>query len=96
MNIYVSGLNYKLTDDDLRLLFEQYGKVTSAKVIMDKYSGQSRGFGFVEMPEDGQKAIDSLHQTEVQGKKIEVSVARPQTERKSFDSNKGYGNKNRW
>ncbi|MBC8048236.1 MAG: RNA-binding protein [Fimbriimonadaceae bacterium] len=84
MNIYVSGLSYKLTNDDLRLLFEQHGEVTSAKIIMDKFTQQSRGFGFVEMPEGGQKAIDSLHESVVQGKKIEVSVAKPQTERKTF------------
>lgn len=96
MNIYVSGLNYKLTNDELRLLFEQYGEVTSAKIITDKVSGQSRGFAFVEMPENGQKAIDELNGTSVQNKTIAVSVAKPQADRKSFGGNKSFGNNNRW
>ncbi len=94
MNIYVSGLNYKLTNDELRILFEQYGEVSSAKIINDRTTGQSRGFGFVEMPEGGQNAIDSLNGTSVLEKTISVTVARPQTERKSFDSKRSYGGNN--
>ncbi len=82
MNIYVSGLSFKLNDADLRQLFEAYGEVSSAKIIMDKFTGRSRGFGFVEMnDEEGQKAIDALNETEVDGKVVGVSVARPREER---------------
>ena len=64
MNIYISNLSYDVNDSDLRELFEEYGEVSSAKVIMDRETGRSRGFGFVEMSDDtqGQKAIDELNQ----------------------------------
>ena len=63
MNIYISNLSYDVNDSDLRELFEEYGEVSSAKVIMDRETGRSRGFGFVEMSDDtqGQKAIDELN-----------------------------------
>lgn len=103
MNIYVSGLSFKLNDADLRQLFEEYGEVSSAKIIMDKFTGRSRGFGFVEMGDDeGQKAIDALNETEVDGKVVGVSVARPREERpRGNNFNRGGGgggggfNKNR-
>lgn len=90
MNIYVSNLSYKLTDNDLRKLFEEYGEVSSAKVIMDRESGRSRGFGFVEMPIDteGQKAIDELNQAEYYGKVINVNIARPRPEGDRRDGNR--------
>ena len=92
MNIYVSGLSFKLNDADLRQLFEEYGEVSSAKIIMDKFTGRSRGFGFVEMnDEDGQKAIDALNEAEVDGKAIGVSVARPREERPRNNFNRGGG-----
>lgn len=92
MNIYVSGLSFKLNDADLRQLFEAYGEVSSAKIIMDKFTGRSRGFGFVEMnDEDGQKAIDALNEAEVDGKVIGVSVARPREERPRNNFNRGGG-----
>ncbi len=92
MNIYVSGLSFKLNDADLRQLFEEYGEVSSAKIIMDKFTGRSRGFGFVEMnDEDGQKAIDALNEAEVDGKVIGVSVARPREERPRSNFNRGGG-----
>jgi RNA recognition motif-containing protein len=83
MNIYVANLSFNITDDDLRELFEAYGNVSSAKVIMDRMTGRSRGFGFVEMDNDteAQKAIDELNQGEFDGKVISVSVARPRTDR---------------
>ena len=83
MNIYISNLSYDVNDSDLRELFEEYGEVSSAKVIMDRETGRSRGFGFVEMSDDtqGQKAIDELNQAEYDGKVINVTVARPRTER---------------
>ncbi|MCC8198718.1 MAG: RNA-binding protein [Tannerellaceae bacterium] len=82
MNIYISNLSYSITDGDLTDLFNEYGPVTSAKVIMDRETGRSRGFGFVEMEDaDGQNAIDELNNAEYEGKTISVSVARPRTER---------------
>lgn len=83
MNIYISNLSFDVNDSDLRELFEEYGAVSSAKVITDKFSGKSRGFGFVEMDndEEGQKAIDELNQAEYDGKVINVSVAKPREER---------------
>ena len=83
MNIYISNLSYDVNDSDLRELFEEYGEVSSAKVIMDRETGRSRGFGFVEMSDDtqGQKAIDELNQAEYDGKVINVNVAKPRTGR---------------
>jgi len=79
MNIYVGNLSWQMTDEDLRTLFEQYGSVTSAKIVKDKVSGRSKGFGFVEMPEDGeaQTALTSLYESEVLGRKIIVNEAQP-------------------
>ncbi|MFN0276850.1 MAG: RNA recognition motif domain-containing protein [Chitinophagales bacterium] len=92
MNIYVSGLSFKLDDADLRQAFEAYGEVTSAKIIMDKFTGRSRGFGFVEMnDEDGQKAIDALNGQAIDGKTIAVSVAKPREDRPKKTFNRGGG-----
>lgn len=91
MNIYVSNLSYAVNDSDLRDLFGEYGEISSAKVIMDRESGRSRGFGFVEMPDDieGQKAIDELNQVEYDGKVINVNVAKPRTDRPRNNNNRG-------
>ena len=82
MNMYVSNLGFHVTDEDLKKLFASYGDVTSAKVIMDKVSGKSRGFGFVEMQSEpeAQKAMQELEGFEVEGRVISVSVARPKSE----------------
>jgi RNA recognition motif-containing protein len=79
MNIYVGNLSWQMTDEDLRTMFEQYGSVTSAKIVKDKVSGRSKGFGFVEMPEDSeaQNALSSLYESEVMGRKIIVNEAQP-------------------
>ncbi len=79
MNIYVGNLSPDVKDETIREAFESFGEVTSAKVIRDKYTGQSRGFGFVEMTTQSQAetAIKSLHGKELQGKQITVSEARP-------------------
>ena len=81
MNIYVGNLSNDVTDETIRETFESFGEVTSAKVITDKYTGQSRGFGFVEMPEQSQAqtAIKSLNGKELKGKQMSVSEARPRT-----------------
>ncbi|MCI2144840.1 MAG: RNA-binding protein [Bacteroidales bacterium] len=88
MNIYVSHLSWGTKNDSLKALFEQYGEVSSASVITDRETGRSRGFGFVEMPndEEGQKAIDALDNTDFEGKTITVNVARPREDRSG-----GYG-----
>jgi RNA recognition motif-containing protein len=88
MNIYISNLSYDVNDGDLRELFEEYGAVSSAKVITDRMSGRSRGFGFVEMDDNtqGQKAIEELNQCEYDGKVINVNVAKPKTERTGGNS----------
>ena len=85
MNIYISGLSYGINDADLNELFSAYGETSSAKVIMDRESGRSRGFGFVEIVNDGdgQKAIDALNGAEFEKKVISVSVARPRSEKPS-------------
>ena len=79
MNIYVGNLPYDATDVTIREAFESFGQVTSARVIKDKYNGQSRGFGFVEMPaqSQGQTAIKSLNGKELLGKQMSVKEARP-------------------
>jgi RNA recognition motif-containing protein len=79
MNIYVGNLAYNATDEMIREAFESFGQVTSARVIKDKYTGQSRGFGFVEMAMESQAqtAIRSLNGKDVLGKEISVSEARP-------------------
>ena len=98
MNIYISGLSFNVNEESLRELFTEYGEVTSANVIMDKYTGNPRGFAFVEMSSDadGQKAIDELNDTEFKGKTISVNVARPRTERNDRgQGNRGSGGYNR-
>lgn len=79
MNIYVGNLSWQMTDEDLKTLFEQYGSVTSAKIVKDKVSGRSKGFGFVEMADDteAQNALSSLYESEVLGRKIIVNEAQP-------------------
>ena len=80
MRIYVGNLSYDMTDDDLRVLFEPYGEVASANVITDKFTGSSKGFGFVEMVarEAGQKAISELRGKEIKGRALNIDEARPQ------------------
>ena len=82
MNIYVGNLSYDATDVTIREAFESFGQVTSARVIKDKYNGQSRGFGFVEMPaqSQAQTAIKSLNGKELLGKQISVNEARPRAD----------------
>jgi RNA recognition motif-containing protein len=83
MNIYVSNLSFNVTDEDLREFFTEYGEVTSAKVITDKFTGKSRGFGFVEMSDNeaASKAIAELDNGVVEGRTIRVQEAKPREER---------------
>ena len=86
MNIYVGNLSWNLKDQDLANLFTPYGEVASAKIVMDKFTQRSKGFGFVEMPDDNaaQKAISQLDGSVVDGRPIKVNVARP---KESKDNN---------
>ncbi|MFV0605457.1 MAG: RNA recognition motif domain-containing protein [Niabella sp.] len=79
MNIYVGNLSWSLKDQDLQNLFSQYGEVSSAKIITDKFTNRSKGFGFVEMAEDEQAkaAIDALNGTELDGRNIVVNESKP-------------------
>jgi RNA recognition motif-containing protein len=79
MNIYVGNLPYTLSDDELRSLFEAYGEVTRAQVVMDKFSGRSKGFAFVEMTNnsEGNEAIQKLNDQDIKGRKLRVNEARP-------------------
>jgi RNA recognition motif-containing protein len=83
MNIYVSNLSFNVTDEDLNEYFAEYGEVSSAKVILDKFTQKSRGFAFVEMSDDeaAKKAISELDGASVDGRTINVSVAKPREER---------------
>lgn len=83
MNIYAGNLPYRISEDELRDLFAQYGDVSSAKIIMDRETGRSKGFGFVEMPDDTQAkaAIEALNGTDVQGRNLVINEARPKPER---------------
>jgi RNA recognition motif-containing protein len=81
MNIYVANIPFKMKDEELLSLFSEFGEVISSKIIMDKFTQRSRGFGFVEMPDDvAQAAIDGLNGREVMGLELRVNEARPKTE----------------
>jgi len=83
MNIYVGNLPFELSEDDLRKAFESYGEVSTVKIVTDRYSGKSRGFAFVEMPDDtqGQEAIDQLNGKDLNGRSLRISKARPRDDR---------------
>ena len=89
MNIYVSNLGFNVEDEDLREFFTPYGEVTSAKIINDKVTGQSRGFGFVEMPDEAaaRKAIAELNEAKVEGRTIIVKEAKPMENRPPRSNN---------
>jgi len=93
MNIYVGNLSSDVTGDDLRQAFEAFGQVESANVIMDKYSGESKGFGFVEMPskEEATAALAEMNGKEIKGKAVNVNEARPRVERPRGGGGGGYG-----
>jgi RNA recognition motif-containing protein len=102
--IYVGGLPYSTTDAQLQEIFSAHGTVESARVISDKFTGRSRGFGFVEMSssEDAQRAIQALNGTDLEGRNLTVNEARPQEKRFGFGGDRGGqrrgggGGRNRW
>ena len=79
MNIYVGNLSWNLSDQELENLFSEFGEISSAKIVLDKFSNRSKGFGFVEMSndDDAQKAIDMFNGQEIDGRKLTVNEARP-------------------
>jgi RNA recognition motif-containing protein len=84
MNIYVGNLAFSITEDELRQAFEAFGKVDTATIIKDKYSGQSKGFGFVEMPsgDEARAAIEGLNGKDLKGRNLNVNEARPRAEKR--------------
>ncbi|MFT4071367.1 MAG: RNA-binding protein [Dysgonamonadaceae bacterium] len=100
MNIFIAGLSYNINDADLKELFGEYGAISSAKVITDRETGRSKGYGFVEIEDQvaGQKAIEELNGAQYDGRTISVSEARPRTEgaprrnNGGFNRNAGGGN----
>ncbi len=97
MNIFIAGLSFKVNDADLSNLFEEYGSITSAKVIVDRQTGRSKGYGFVEMDDNeaGAKAIAELNGAEYDGRTISVSEARPREARPERAPRRDFGGGNR-
>ncbi|MHC4575424.1 MAG: RNA recognition motif domain-containing protein [Planctomycetota bacterium] len=93
MNIYVGNLPRETTEDELRQSFEEFGQVTEVRLIMDKFSGESRGFGFVEMPSkhEAEKAIDEMNGKELMGRVLNVNEARPKADRGGGGRRGGFG-----
>ena len=83
MNIFISNLNYNTVEQELQALFENYGEVSSVKIVTDRETGRSRGFGFVEMPNDNEakSAIEATNEKEIGGRTLKVNEARPREER---------------
>ena len=93
MNIYIGNLSYEVTEEDLKQAFEAFGEVESVKIIKDKYTNRSKGFGFVEMASkaEGQSAIDGLNGKELKGRALNVNEARPRTESRGGRGGQGGG-----
>ncbi|OGP55682.1 MAG: RNA-binding protein [Deltaproteobacteria bacterium RBG_13_52_11] len=93
MNIYVGNLSFDVTEEDLRQAFEPYGQVESATVVKDKFSGQSRGFGFVEMPTKAEAtaAISGLNGKDLNGRTLNVNEARPRSDNRRGQGGRGGG-----
>jgi RNA recognition motif-containing protein len=97
-NIYVGNLSYSATEDDLREAFARFGQVSSVNIIMDRETGRSRGFAFVEMSnaDEAKTAIENVHLTEIAGRKVTVNEARPRQDRSPSGGQRGGGNRRRW
>lgn len=100
MNLYVGNLPYRITEDQLRAAFEEYGQVSSCTIIKDKVTGQSKGFGFLEMPEhdEAEAAINNLNGRDLMGRKINVNEARPRENNRgdSRGGSRAAGGGERW
>lgn len=102
MNVYVGNLSYDMSEDDLRAEFSPFGEVDSARIISDRDTGRSKGFGFVEMPNDDEarKAMDALNGKDVGGRQLKVNEARPKEDRPrrtgGFGGGRGGGGGGRW
>lgn len=98
MNIYVGDLSRDVTEEDLRQAFQSFGQVTSVSIIKDKFSGESRGFGFLEMPNtaEAQKAIMDLNGKELKGRTLTVNEARPRREERRGGTGYGRGERRSW
>jgi RNA recognition motif-containing protein len=96
MNLYVGNLLFDVTENDLKVLFEPFGQVTEIRLIMDKFSGKSKGFGFIEMPskEEAQKAIAELNGKDMKGRAMTVNEAKPKVERGGRGGRGGFGGRN--
>ncbi|MBN1627030.1 MAG: RNA-binding protein [Deltaproteobacteria bacterium] len=97
MNIYVGNLSYEVKEEDLKKEFEAFGQVESVKIIQDNYTGRSKGFGFIDMPNnaEAQAAIDGLKGKELKGRALNVNEARPKTEGQGRKTGGGYGGNRR-
>ena len=93
MNIYVGNMSYEVSEEDLKEAFEVFGEVDTVKVLKDKYTGRSKGFGFVEMSDnaDAQSAIDGLNDKDLKGRALKVNKARPRTENRGGGGYDGGG-----
>ncbi len=93
MNIFVAKLNFDTREDHLKEVFEEFGEVSSAKIIMDKFTGRSKGFGFIEMPndEEAQNAINDLNDSELDGRNIVVKKAEPRENNRGGSNRRGGG-----
>jgi RNA recognition motif-containing protein len=98
MNIYVGNLSYEVTEDDLKQAFEAHGEVASANVISDKFTGRSRGFGFVEMAKDDEAraAIEAINGMDLKGRALNVNEARPRENNRGRDRGRMSGSRNSW
>ena len=97
MNLYVGNLLFNVSETDLRNAFEQFGQVTEVRLIMDKFSGKSKGFGFIEMPskDEAEKAIGEMNGKEFMGRALNVNVAKPKTDRRGGGGRGGRGGASR-
>ena len=93
MNIYIGNLSYEVTEEDLKQAFEAFGEVESVKIIKDKYTNRSKGFGFVEMSDNAnaESAINDLNDTEIKGRTLKVNKARPRSENRGGGGGFGGG-----
>ena len=98
MNIYIGNLSYEVTEEDLRQLFEEFGQIESVKIIKDHYSGRSKGFGFIEMPDraGAENAIKSLEGKEMKGRTIKVNKARSRNDSRRGGRNRRGGRSQRY